>query len=213
VEWLSLALGALGTLAGVGGLVIGWLGWRRSGEALDETRRTPVREAQHALLPRLSDWAKELEHLLEQRINYDVQRATDPAVLTQDVAELTSLVQQITEPVVVDEELDIQLQRLRSIVTPQGVDTGGLAVSLESFSKLTGQVAQAKSGAADVDELLALGGQHGRSIEPIRRMNEEALEAVKAIQARLRLLARHGLGKLPSASQLGTDRKKAIGSN
>ena len=99
-------LGAVGALTGVGGLVVGWLGWRRSGEALRESWRAPVREEQHALLPKLADSAAELERLLEQRVNSDVQTATEPSTLRSDAADLRRITDQLTTPVIADSELD-----------------------------------------------------------------------------------------------------------
>lgn len=204
MEWTSFVLGAVGALTGIGGLIVAWLGWRRSGEALRESWRAPVREEQHALLPRLADSSAELENLLEERINTDVQVATESETLKSDAADLRRLVDQLTAPVVVDAELDGDLQRLKSVVEPSGALGGGLQGALDRFIDLTERLAAARSqaaaGSADPERLISLGAEHGQSVEPLRRRNEAALEIVRRVRQRVRVLTREGLGSFPAAA-------------
>lgn len=201
MEWVSLGLGAVGTLAGIGGLVLGWLSWRRSGDALRETRWSPIRQAQHALLPELGDWAASLKALLEDRINFDVQQSPlKREVLATDADNLHTLVTQMTEPEVVDDELQSDLVVLRSLVLSTNSERTGLVSQLGNLVAVAEEIEQTQ-GSINTEQLLGLGARRGQSVEITRSVNAEALEVLQAIQSRLRVLARLGLGDSPTVSK------------
>ncbi len=214
VDW-SMTLGIVGAATGLGGLLLGWLGWARSGEALHETRRSPVREAQHSLLARISEWADGLPNLCEA-INSDVQQSPpNPEKLRSQAEQLRTLVRQMTDPVIVDEQLANELAHLREVVIPSS--TGdmpvGLADSMDRFAELAEQIEEAKDRPGDSkgvrDELVRLGERRQGTLEPLRLRNGAALESAKKIRLRLREIDRDGLGNFPSAAELGRGRRES----
>ena len=188
--------------------MLGWLGWRRSTEALNETRRAPVRDAQHALLETISSWADELPELYEA-INFDVQQDRgDPEKLESEASALRSIVRQMTDPVVVDEQLASHLTQLRGIaISADPLDAPqGLAERLDQFAKLVGEINESRNRPGDAtgirDTLIELGKRHAGLMEPLRQRNSEAIDCTRAIQSRLREISRDGLGNFASAAEL-----------
>jgi hypothetical protein len=153
-EWegrmAELLFGIIGAAAGIGGIVFGIAGSVRSGEALRETRRNPVRQAQHLLLPKLSDQAKRLDALLEA-VNRDVQAQPSIAELLQDHAsKLRSVIQLMNEPTFVDRELRRLLAELKETVSPSQDDPDSrLAGQLDRFANLCAEIARAKQRRGD----------------------------------------------------------------
>ena len=103
----------------------------------------------------------------------------------------------------VDAQLEADLARLRSLTLLRPSETGSALVDLvrrlitvaRSIEKATPSPG---SDAVDAQKLMQLGANRQASIEATRGVNSEAIEVLERIRARLRILARHGLGDPPA---------------
>lgn len=200
MDLLSIGLGGFGALTGAGGLVLAWLGWKKSGQALAESQWTPVRQAQHNLMATITALAEDLHVFLPEQLNYRLQ-AMDSAELTAAADHLRTIVNGMTSTVVVDKRLDEKLRMLREEVLLGGSDRSGFADSVEEFGKLIGEIVAAKaatSTAQGAEKLFALGGRYAQTKEPLRERNSRVICIIDEVRARLGQIAREGLGDLPS---------------
>ena len=200
MDLLSIGLGVFGALTGAGGLVLGWLGWKRSGHALAETQWTPVRQAQHSLMAKITALAEDLHVFLPEQLNYRLQ-AMDSAELTGAADHLRTIVDGMTSTVVVDKYLDEKLRKLHEEMLG-GLDRSGFADSVEEFGRLIGEIEGAKaasSTAQGAEKLFALDGRYAQTKEPLREHNSSVICIIDEVRARLDQIAREGLGDLPSS--------------
>lgn len=201
MDLLSIGLGVFGALTGAVGLVYGWLGWKKSGQALTEAQWTPVRQAQHSLMAKITALAEDLSVFLPEQLNYRLQ-AMDPTELTGAADHLRTIVDGMTSTVVVDKYLDERLRMLREEVLLGDVDRSGFADSVEEFGRLIGEIEGAKSAtstAQGAEKLFALGGRYAQTKEPLRVRNSSVIGIIDEVRARLDQIAREGLGDLPSS--------------
>ena len=200
MDYLTTGLGLFGALTGAAGLVFGWLGWKKSGQALAEAQWTPVRQAQHSLMARITALAADLHVFLLEQLNFRLQ-SMDPAELTDAADHLRTIVDGMTSTVVVDKYLDEKLRKLREEVLG-APNQSGFADSVEVFGRLIGEIEGAKAAASTAqgaEKLFALGGRYEQTKEPLRSRNSDVISTVDDVRTRLDQIAREGLGDLPSS--------------
>jgi hypothetical protein len=206
-------LGVVGVVVaivtGIGGLILGFLGWRRSGKAIAETMRTRVRDEQHTLIAGLADPADELSKLLEE-LNADVQhQPADTTVLREKAERIRVLVGDMGRTVIVDPALSEAIAELSSKALPPGPDANDIPRALEEFADLWDRVAEAKAKPDSQparDELFNLGAGFGHKMEPLRRRCNDLRPIVEKIRERVQDIGRYGLGDFPAKPRKPQDR-------
>lgn len=209
MNW-SEVLGMIGSGTGIVSLFLAWRAWVRSGEALDESRLLPVRQAQHAQVSELWESIEPLNQLLRQ-INDDVP-LTDatPTRVAESAYKLRILVERMTGTVITDPQLKAVLDKLRQVViaTPP---VGGLAAQLEAYCEVYHQFQRASlalPGDDDYeewnDEFADLRARQTDLAKSIGSATGAALELIPKARERLRAIQTSGLGKIESSKRSGS---------
>lgn len=194
----------IGIVTGIAGLILGYLGWRRSGQALTETRRTTVRENQHVLIAAMASPASELDEILTE-LNVDLQmQPADVEALRSKAARIRSLVTDLASPVIVDPTLSDLIKKLESAALPTDQNTEDIPTALERFARLWNDVAEANAkpdSRPTREQLFNLGAGFGLTIEPLRERCNALQPIVQQIRERLREIDLYGLGNFPAQSR------------
>ena len=199
---MELALGIIGTVTGLAGVVFGFLGWKRAGDALKETRRDPVRQEQHRILSERSGQLRELEKLLRQ-VNTDVQSNPQPDELRCVADQLASMAASLmAEPRIVDPELRKSLTAVSHAVAPHDDRDGGVSGVLRRYADICQEVTERLQRPGDSqgvrNDLVSVGERRARLHDNTRDGIRYALEHVDRALERVRQIEAEGFGDFPA---------------
>lgn len=198
-----IVLGVISVLIALTAVAVAGFSLKRSGDALDETRRAPVRAAQHALLPVIKQCARRNRKLLADNANYQVQaEPLDGAALRTTAAMLRSNTKRMINRTIVDQPLEGAVQGFAESIlggSSGSVDSdAGLITSFDQYALLAEETTEAGRRPGDASgtrsELVQLGQRRGELQRPLRKLIHESLVALDQVDKRIDQVEREGFG-------------------